>query len=330
MQADLFVERARSRWNRLAALLDEAEDLKSRAFGRAKLEETLRLYRQAGSDLAQARALTSRQEILDPLNDLVSRGHRILYPPGDVRLRENVGRFFAHDLPGAFRRRWRAIAIAATAMLSGALVGAGAVMVDPANAARLVPPTFYTESPQERVQKIESGEERIETLDDALTFGASLYAHNIRVSFLAFGLAAVTGVGGIAILFVNGVLLGAVAASYALNGVSTFFVAWVGPHGALELPAIVFGGAAGFVLARALYLPHNRTLAASLRDAVPDVSRILTAVVLQLLLAGLVEGSFSQFSRSTFSYGFKISVAATLFLSLILYLFLPRRERGER
>lgn len=329
MQADLFVERARSRWNRLATLLDEAENLKSRNFGRAKLEETLRLYRQAGSDLAQARALTSRQEILDPLNDLVSRGHRILYPPGEGRLRADIGRFFAQDLPGAFRRRWRAIAIAAAAMLAGGLVGAGAVMVDRTHAARLVPPAFYTESPRERVQKIESGGERIETLDDALTFGASLYAHNIRVAFLAFGLAAVTGLGGIAILFFNGVLLGAVAASYALDGVSTFFLAWVGPHGALELPAIVFGGAAGFVLARAFYLPHNKTLAASLRDAAPDVSRILTAVVLQLLIAGLVEGSFSQFSRGTFSYGFKISVAALLFLALLVYLFLPRREQGD-
>ena len=84
------------------------------------------------------------------------------------------------------------------------------------------------------------------------------------------------------------------------------------------------------MLARAFYLPGNRTLAASLRDAVPDVSRILTAVVLQLLIAGLVEGSFSQFSRTTFSYGFKISVAAILFLSLLLYLFLPRREPGDR
>ena len=105
---------------------------------------------------------------------------------------------------------------------------------------------------------------------------------------------------------------------------------WLGPHGALELPAIVFGGAAGLVLARATYLPGNRTLAASLREAVPDVSRMLAAVVLQLLVAGLVEGSFSQFSRSTFSYGFKIAVAATLFSSLVLYLFLPRRPPESR
>lgn len=330
MQADLFVERARSRWNRLSVLLDEVENLRAEGFGRAKLEETLRLYRQAGSDLAQVRALTSRPEILDPLNDLVSRGHRILYPPGDVRFKANFARFFAHDLPGTFRRRWQAIAIAAGVMLGGAVIGALGVTMDRENAARLVPAEFYTESPQERVKKIEEGKERIEKLDDALTFGASLYAHNIRVSFLAFGLAAVTGVGGLVLLFFNGVLLGAVAASYVLDGVTTFFVAWVGPHGALELPAIVFGGAAGFVLARAAYLPGNRTLAASLRDAVPDVARMLVAVVVQLLIAGLVEGSFSQFSRTTFSYGFKIAVAATLFSSLLLYLFMPRRDPEKR
>jgi uncharacterized membrane protein SpoIIM required for sporulation len=200
-------------------------------------------------------------------------------------------------------------------------------MVDRENAIRLVPAAFYSESPQERVRKIESDAERIENLDQALTFGASLYEHNIRVSFLAFGLAAVTGILGLALLFFNGVLLGAVAASYVLDGVTTFFLAWVGPHGALELPAIVFGGAAGLVLARALYFPGNQTISASLRCVVPDVSRILAAVVIQLVIAGLVEGSFSQFSRATLPYGFKISVAALLFVSLVLYLFLPRSER---
>ena len=100
---------------------------------------------------------------------------------------------------------------------------------------------------------------------------------------------------------------------YFLDGVTTFFLAWVGPHGALELPAIVFGGAAGLRAGRALIAPGVRSQAAALRAAFPSVWRMMLATALVLVLAGLIEGSFSQFSARTFPYPLKIAVAALLF-----------------
>ena len=73
-------------------------------------------------------------------------------------------------------------------------------------------------------------------------------------------------------------ILGAVAAQYVMDGVSTFFFAWVGPHGALELPAIVFSGAAGIRAGRALLLPGNLSVATSLRQAFPDLRRTSSGV----------------------------------------------------
>jgi uncharacterized membrane protein SpoIIM required for sporulation len=218
------------------------------------------------------------------------------------------------------------IAVAAAAMVLGTLFGALAVTVDPANRERLIPSVFFTESPRERVAKIESGKERIDNLDKALVFGASLYTHNIRVAFLAFSLGALTIAGGLLLLFYNGVILGAVAASYILDGVPLFFFAWVGPHGALELPAIVFGGAAGLVAGRALLMPGSLSRAASMRRALPSVWRIMIGTALTLVLAGLIEGSFSQFSARTFPYEAKITAAALLFIGLMTYLFLRRFE----
>jgi uncharacterized membrane protein SpoIIM required for sporulation len=130
----------------------------------------------------------------------------------------------------------------------------------------------------------------------------------------------------VAILFYNGVILGAVAASYAVDGVGTFFLAWVGPHGALELPAIVFAGAAGLRAGRALLLPGTLSSAAALRAAFPAVFRIMLTTGGVLVMAGLIEGSFSQFSAKTFPYALKIGVAALLFGSLVAYLFARRVE----
>jgi uncharacterized membrane protein SpoIIM required for sporulation len=215
---------------------------------------------------------------------------------------------------------------AAAAFLAGALFGAIAVLVDPANGERLIPQQFFTESPRERVEKIEQRDERIENVEQAMLFGASLYTHNIKVSFLAFSLGALTIVFGLLILFYNGMILGAVGAMYVLEDVSVFFFAWVGPHGALELPAIIFGGAAGLLIGRALLMPGNLSRGAALRRVLPSVWRIMIGAALILVLAGLIEGSFSQFSAKTIPYPVKISAAALLFTGLMAYLFLRRTE----
>src|SRR4029078_170349 len=123
------------------------------------------------------------------------------------------------------------------------------------------------------------------------------------------------------LLFYNGVTLGAVAAMYALDGVTGFFFAWVGPHGGLEIPAIVFGAAAALVTGRAMLAPGDRTRGAALRESFPDAWRMMAATALILVVAGLVEGAFSQFSSKTSPTALKVSVAAVLFTSLMGYLF---------
>src|SRR6185295_16843352 len=170
-------------------------------------------------------------------------------------------------------------------------------------------------------------DERINTVEAAAAFGAYLMSHNIEVSFLCFSLGALTILGGYSILFYNGVILGAVAAQYVMDGVTTFFLAWVGPHGALELPAIVFSGAAGILAGRALLLPGELSVAASLRRAFPDLRRMLLGTAAILVIAGLIEGSFSQFTKKTIPYEFKIGVAVALFAQLCGYLFIRRNPR---
>jgi hypothetical protein len=48
-----------------------------------------------------------------------------------------------------------------------------------------------------------------------------------------------------------------------------------------------------------------------------------------LVLAGLVEGSFSQFSARTFPYPLKIAVAALLLAALMSWLFLRRLREDD-
>jgi uncharacterized membrane protein SpoIIM required for sporulation len=330
MDLERFLKTRRAHWARLESLLHQAEHGSDQALGTAALQELLSLYRQACSDLQEARAVTANPGVLARLNDLTGRGYRFVYrrAPGRA-LRGALARFFKREVPLTFQRERRSVLAAAGALALGAVIGLGAVLADRRHGEQLIPEAFFTESPRERVARIEKEEERIDSMEEALTFGASLYTHNIQVSFAAFALGALSLLGGVAILFYNGVILGAVGGMYAVDGVSTFFVAWVGPHGALEIPAIVFGGAAGLRAGRALLLPGDRTVGASLRKAFPAVWRMMVATALILVLAGIIEGSFSQFSGRTIAYPVKIGVAALLFVALQVYLFLPRRSAAE-
>jgi uncharacterized membrane protein SpoIIM required for sporulation len=320
MNVETFINTRTPVWKELEALVGRAEVTK---LGRDETHELVELYRRTCSDLNRARSYTANPEVLGYLNQLTGRAYRFIYAAAH---NTPIGPAFANlvtrEIPSAFRKERTSVMLAATAFLLGALFGALAVIVDVSNARRLIPPMFFSESPRERVEKIEGGKERIENVEAALVFGASLYTHNIKVSFLAFTLGALTIVGGLAILFYNGVILGAVATMYVIDGVAVFFVAWVGPHGALELPAIIFGGAAGIVAGRAILMPGVLTRGSALRRVLPNVWRMLIGTMLILVFAGIIEGGFSQFSSKSIPYSIKISMAALLFTGLMIYLFI--------
>jgi uncharacterized membrane protein SpoIIM required for sporulation len=324
MNIETFLADRRPVWDSLDSLLVRAEGVE---LSRGETQELVELYRRTCSDLNRARSQTANPEILGHLNQLTGRAYRFIYRAGhETAAWPAFVRLITREIPAAFRRERLSIGIAAAAFLLGTLFGSMAVLIDPANGERLVPSMFFTESPKEHVDKIERGEERIANVEDALLFGASLYTHNIQVSFLVFALGALTIVFGIVLLFYNGVILGAVGTLYILDDVSLFFFAWVGPHGALELPAIIFGGAAGLLVGRALLMPGSLSRGASLRRVLPSVWRIMIGAALTLICAGIIEGSFSQFSAKTIPYALKIAVAVLLFLGLTTYLFLRRSE----
>lgn len=326
MNIEKFLAERQPMWSELDALLERADAVE---LSRAETQELVELYRRACSDLNRARSYTANPEVLGQLNQLTGRAYRHIYRAAhETPVWASFVKLITREIPAAFRRERVAVLVAASAFLAGALFGAIAVLVDPANGERLIPPDFFSESPRERVEKIERGEERIDDVEKAMMFGASLYTHNIKVSFLAFSLGALTILLGLLILFYNGVILGAVGAMYVLDDVSVFFFAWVGPHGALELPAIIFGGAAGLVVGRALLMPGDLSRGASLARVLPSVWRMMIGAALTLVLAGLIEGSFSQFSAKTVPYPLKIGVATLLFIGLMSYLFLRRTKES--
>lgn len=325
MTIEQFLHERRPDWDQLEDLLDVAEKLSAKSLGHDRIRELVALYRQACSDLNQARSMTANPDILDRLNHLTGRAYRFIYSEkGTGSHVASVWRFLIHTIPTAFQQEAKYVGVAGGALLLGTILGFIAVIVNPTNGEVLIPEQFFHSSPRERVEAIERNPERISNVGEALAFGSFLFTHNITCSFLAFILAATTILLGVYYLFWTGLFLGAIAGMYYIDGVEIFFLAWVGPHGSLEIPAIVFAGAAGLRVGAAVLLPGGISREASIRKALPNFWAMMIGTALILVVAGLIEGSVSQFSSKTVSYGLKITGALVLFLALHGFLFIRR------
>ena len=127
-------------------------------------------------------------------------------------------------------------------MLAGCLFGGAAVVLDPEAKSVLMPFPHLQADPSERVER-----EEIADNDNIggkkASFSSYLMTHNIRVTIFVLALGMTWGVGTVAVLFANGVMLGAVVADYLAAGETAFLFGWLLPHGAVEIPADAARGA---------------------------------------------------------------------------------------
>jgi uncharacterized membrane protein SpoIIM required for sporulation len=319
-----FVQERSPAWSRLESMLVDVENsgLSSLSLGGAR--EFGRLYRAVSSDLIRARTELVNATVVDYLNDVVARCYAQLHASSaahDHRVRD----FFGLRFPRLFRREWRVIALAAAVMLSGGVVGATAVALDPQSQGALIPDDHQEHTPEERVRRDQSGE-RQPSGDSSVAFSGWLFTHNIEVSFLVFALGITFGVGTLALLFYNGVPLGALAMQYHVAHLDLFFWAWILPHGVAELTEVCIAGGAGLIVARGLWLPGRW----SRRDAVVQEAKTAACLVLGgmpiLVLAGVIEGTISQMHEPLMPYVAKLLFAALIAIGV--YAFLLRAGRS--
>jgi uncharacterized membrane protein SpoIIM required for sporulation len=138
-------------------------------------------------------------------------------------------------------------------------------------------PHVATQTPSQRVASEEKNykENSHRISEHSGTFSAQLMANNIGVAIKAMALGLTWGIGTVLILFYNGVILGAVCLDYMLDGQTVFMIGWLLPHGSFEIPAILIGGQAGLVIARALIGWGTREgIRTRLRLIVPEVATL--------------------------------------------------------
>ncbi|HUA17445.1 MAG TPA: stage II sporulation protein M [Bryobacteraceae bacterium] len=326
---DRFLAEERPHWTALESTLTQIEKHPERHL---QLDEILRfheLYERASSGLAKIETFASEPEIRRYLEGLVARAYSEIHETRTKAQRFHLWRWFTETFPRAFRRRIRPFWLALAVTIVGCLFGGVAIGIDPEAKQVIMPFGALQGNPVERVRREESSKQD-RLAGQKSTFAAELMTHNTQVAVFTMALGVTWGAGTTITLFYNGVILGAVAVDYIRAGETAFLVGWLLPHGAIEIPAILLGGQAGFLLAGALIGWGSRqTRRARLREISPDLVTIIFGAAMLLIWAGIVESFLSQYHEPVIPYALKIVFGAVELAALTL--FLARSgARGER
>jgi uncharacterized membrane protein SpoIIM required for sporulation len=317
-----FVTIERPFWTELESVLNLLENNPGRKLSLEELRRFHYLYERASADLGRIMTFASEPEICRYLESLVARAYGEIHETREKQTDVQLVKWFLHTWPQTFRRHIRAFWLSVIITVAGVIFGGLAIALDPEAKSAILPEMFanHLGDPNERVAKEESSQtDRMS--GGKSTFSAALMRNNISVAIRALALGMTFGIGTIVVLFYNGIILGLVAVDYILAGQTVFLLGWLMPHGVIEIPAILIGGQAGLVLARALIGRGERnTITVRLRVVSRDLANLIGGVALMLVWAGFVEAFLSQYHAPVVPYWAKIAFGSFELLLLILFL----------
>lgn len=299
-------------WKQLDELCARVEAEGIGALRERELVELPRLHRAAVSALSVARAISLDRNLLEYLEGLTARSHFCVY---GVRrdLRRAFVEFVVRTFPATVRgARWH-LALAAALLLAGITTGFAVVAADLELYDAFVPTGLAGgRDPSASREDLRDVLYADSSISDGLTlFATFLFQHNTQVGILCFALGFACGVPVLYLLFMNGLILGAMGALHHVNGLSVDFWGWVMPHGVTELLAIVLCGSAGLLQGQAVALPGRRSRGDALRRAGRSAGVIVLGCAALFVVAALIEGFFRQLVHSVpVRYGLTTLTAA--------------------
>ncbi len=313
-----FRRERQSSWRELETLMKGAEANGLQSLDSDQLFRLPVLYRAALSSLSVARAISLDKNVVSYLSSLATQAYAFVYGTRDS-FRSSFGGFFLDRYPALV---WSMRAWVATAMITLVLGTTGGSFLTQRNS-----DYFYSlvseemaggRSPlstdDELTEVLKSSE--MQKLDSLGAFSSFLFTHNARIGLSCFSIGIAGGVPVLALVFANGLTLGAFAGIHAARGLSFEFWAWVLPHGVTELLAVCLCAAAGLQLGAAVLFPGRRRRLDALVLQGRRAATVVLGTIPLFMIAALIEGVFRQLILDD---GIRYLVAALTAITWLVY-----------
>ncbi|AFY46489.1 uncharacterized membrane protein [Nostoc sp. PCC 7524] len=287
MNIQRWIARREANWQRLDALLRQAETKGLKSLKAAEIRELASLYRSVAADLARARTQQVGNILIQNLQLLTTRAYTQIYQGSRRQEWQAVVEFYRWGLPEVIQQTFPYTATATALFCLGVIVAWWYAWQDPTFMSLIVPEQLISQVRDEN--KLWMGS--IVGIEPLASSGIMI--NNIKVSFGAVAGGMTVGAFTTYIMVFNGLLIGAIATLVGQNNLAYPFWAFVFPHGALELPAIFFAGGAGFLLAKAILFPGQYRRGDALKFYGSQAVQLVFGIVPMLVIAGIIEGFFS-------------------------------------
>ncbi len=275
------------------------------------------LYIQITDDLSHARTFYPTRSVRAYLNGL---GQLIF---GDVYKQKKsplnkLSYFFTDELPQViYESRWSFFWAIAFFIISFA-VGFFSSMMDESFLKTILGEQYVNMT----VENIKKGDPMAVYKSSGrfdMTFG--IMANNIRVTLVYFISGVFAGVGSVAMMMYNCVMLGAFLQFFSRYNLVAEANLTIWMHGTLEISAIVIGTAAGITMGRGLLFPGTYTRLQAFQMSARRGIKIMVGVIVMLVFAALIEGNLTRHTELGAARG--VFIAANLAAILFYYGWLP-------
>lgn len=287
-------------------------------------DELTERYIELTDDLSYARTFYPEAKVTRYLNGLAAQMHRGLMQ----NKREESGRFITfwkYELPMLFGQSHRLLAVSFVIFLVACLLGWVSAAHDD-TFVRLILGDSYVNMTLENIRK--GDPLGVYASGDQATMFLQITLNNIYVSLRAFVMGLLASFGTIAMLFVNGVMLGAFQYFFYERGLLVESVLKIWIHGTLEISAIIIAGCAGLTLGNSLLFPGTYSRLESFKRGVKQGLKISVGLVPIFVAAGFLESFVTRLALPPFvSVAIILTSAAFIVWYFIIY---PIRLRAAR
>ncbi|MDR1077052.1 MAG: stage II sporulation protein M [Xanthomonadaceae bacterium] len=330
MKQEQFVARYRQEWRAFEAWLESGGaratgprvPLPEMAAGaepppvKLRDEDVPLRYRRLCQQLALARRRGYTPQVTGYLQQLMQRGHSVMYrtPPPKWR---RAFEFLVAGFPQLVRRQWPYM-LASTLLFSIPLVAIFvALQINPELIHSLM--SAQSQAALERMYDPAASHQRLgrDSGTDWYMFGHYIM-NNTTIGLRTFASGLLAGVGTILVLVFNGVMIGAAAGHLQAIGSGDPFWRFVAGHGSFELTAIVITGGAGLRLGFALMAPGRRRRVDSLIEGGVIGARLCLGAALMFFIAAFIEAFWSSIAVVP-AWG-KFTVAGVLWMLVLVWL----------
>lgn len=283
-----------------------------------------RLYRRVCQHLALARDRAYGPDLVDRLNALALRGHRVLYGAEGMR-RNQLAEFFLRRLPLIVRDELPLVLTAALLFFGPFALVALALQRYPDFVAYLLSPHELADL--QRMYDPANPHPGMRPADSNVLMFAFYIWNNVKIGFQTFAGGMLFGLGTIFYLVLNGLQIGAAAGYLTQIGYGVPFWSFVAGHSAPELTAIVLSGAAGLRLGAALIAPGRLTRRTALTAAARRAVQLVYGAAALFTIAAFIEAFWSP--AGFVPAHIKYAVGASLWSALLAYLALVGGRRAR-